>query len=305
MLVPTPGVGTRTKRMNDPSLTWRVRDRVIDLGARPLVMGIVNVTPDSFSDGGEFARPETAVAHALGLIEQGADLLDLGGESTRPGATPVSADDERARVLPVVEQLVASGKLGNVLLSIDTSKAVVAEACLSAGAHVINDVTAFLGDAAMTEVARRFGAGVILMHMKGTPQTMSQLASYEDVVDEVAAFLEARLKACAEQGIAESCLLVDPGIGFAKMHEHSWTLLAHLAAFHRLGRPLCLGVSRKGFLGRLLGRDVKERMVGSLAVVLDAVHHRAAHVLRVHDVAPTVDAVRVLTTLAAYREKRT
>lgn len=291
--------------MKVPSLIWHVRGRTIDLGARPLVMGIVNITPDSFSDGGEFHGTEKAVAHALGLIEQGADLLDLGGESTRPDATPVSADEERARVLPVVEALVASSRLGNVLLSIDTSKATVAEACLKAGAHIINDVTALRGDTGMPWVARRFSAGVILMHMKGTPQSMSQMASYGDVVEEVIAFLEARLKACTEQGIAEANVLVDPGIGFAKLHEHSWTLLAHLDSLRRLGRPLCLGVSRKGFLGRLLGRDVKERMVGSLTVALDAVHRGAAHVLRVHDVAPTVDAIRVLMTLAAYREKKT
>jgi dihydropteroate synthase len=291
--------------MNHPPLSWLVRGRAIDLSVRPLVMGIVNVTPDSFSDGGEYWRPERAVAHALALVEQGADILDVGGESTRPGSTPVPASEELSRVLPVVEALVASGRLGEVLLSVDTSKAAVAEACLRAGAHIVNDVTALLGDAAMPEVARRFGAGVVLMHMKGTPQTMHLMANYDDVVAEVGAFLEARLKACGEQGIAGASVAVDPGIGFAKSHEHSWALLAHLDTFRRLGRPLCLGVSRKGFLGRLLGRDVKERMAGSLAVALDAVHRGAAHILRVHDVAPTADAVRVLTTLAAHRGRTT
>jgi dihydropteroate synthase len=291
--------------MSNPSLTWLVRGRRLDLSVRPLVMGIVNVTPDSFSDGGQFYRPEQGVAHALSLLEQGADILDIGGESTRPGATPVSADEELARILPVVEGVIASGRPGAVLLSIDTSKAAVADACLRAGAHIINDVTALLGDTAMAEVARHFGAGVVLMHMKGTPQTMSDLAVYDDVVEEVYAFLEARLKDCAEQGIAGESVVVDPGIGFAKMHDHSWALLAHLDAFRRLARPLCLGVSRKGFLGRLLGRDVSERMAGSLTVAIDAILRGAAHVVRVHDVAPTVDAVRVLTALKTHREKRT
>jgi dihydropteroate synthase len=291
--------------MDTHSHTWLVRGRTIDLAARPLVMGIVNVTPDSFSDGGKFARPEQAIPHALALLEQGADILDIGGESTRPGSLPVPPDEELARVLPVVEGLVATGRLGDVLLSIDTSKAIVAEACLLAGAHVVNDVTALLGDPAMPEVARRFGAGVILMHMQGTPQTMQLAPHYDDVTAEVYAFLEARLKACAEQGIAGMCVVVDPGIGFGKTREHNWELLANLDAFRRLSRPLCLGVSRKGFLSRLLGRDVSGLLAGSLAVALDAVVHGTAHVIRVHDVAPTVDAVKVLTALAALREKKT
>jgi dihydropteroate synthase len=286
------------------SLPWLVRGREIDAGARPLIMGVVNVTPDSFSDGGWYAQPEQAVAHALDLIQQGADILDIGGESTRPGALPVAAGEQLARVLPVVEALRASGRAGDVLLSIDTSSAEVAARCLEAGAHVINDVTALRGDAAMPEVARQFGAGVILMHMQGTPATMQQAPEYQEVVGDVYTFLEERLQACVNLGIARASLVVDPGVGFGKRDDHNWELLAQLGELRALARPVCLGVSRKGFLGRLLGRDLAGRAAGSLAVALDAVMHRTAQLLRVHDVAATWDALRVLATLAGQREKR-
>src|SRR5262245_25406412 len=182
------------------SLAWQVRGRLLDLSGRALVMGVVNVTPDSFSDGGHHASTDAAVARALMLVEQGADLLDIGGESTRPGSQPVPLDEELRRVVPVVEALIASGRLSDVLLSVDTSKAKVARHCLDAGAHVINDVTALRGDPDMAAVVRDFGAGVILMHMKGTPATMQQEASYDDVVGEVFAFLEARLQAAVDAG---------------------------------------------------------------------------------------------------------
>jgi dihydropteroate synthase len=237
------------------------------------------------------------------MIVEGADVLDIGGESTRPGSQPVPADEEIRRVLPVVRELVNSGKLGERLISIDTSKADVAERCLEAGAHVINDVTALRGDPRMAEVARASGAGVILMHMKGTPQTMQLDPRYDDVVAEVRAFLQERLHVCADMGIADSCAL-DPGVGFGKTHEHNWALSANLDAFASLGRPVCLGVSRKGFIGKLLGRDVGERMIGSLAIALDAACRGTAHLVRVHDVAATADALRVLAKLAEHREKR-
>jgi dihydropteroate synthase len=284
-------------------LTWTVRGRVLDLSKRPLVMGIVNVTPDSFSDGGRFTRTEAAVAHALNLIEQGADLIDVGGESTRPGSTPVSVEEELRRVVPVVEALAASEQLGHTLLSIDTSKSEVAACCLEAGAHIINDVTALRGDPAMASIAGAHEAGVILMHMQGTPATMQLDPQYDEVVADLLHFFQARLQACADVGIA-ACVVLDPGIGFGKTGEHNWALLARLEEFRALGRPLCLGVSRKGFLGRLLGRDVGDRLAGGLAVACDAFQRRSAQIFRVHDVAATRDAFRVLTNLADLREKR-
>jgi dihydropteroate synthase len=290
--------------MQRSSLLWQVRDRAIDLALRPLIMGIVNVTPDSFSDGGQFLLTEAAVTHALALIEQGADLLDIGGESTRPGSLPVPVEEELQRVLPVVEALVASGRLGSVLLSVDTSKAEVAERCLEAGAHVINDVTALRGDPRMGKIVQGHGAGVILMHMQGTPATMQENPHYNDVVADLMQFFQERLQVCADLGIAASCAVLDPGIGFGKTAAHNAELLARLDEFLSLGRPICLGVSRKGFLGRLLARDVTERLAGSLAVVCDALQHHSAQLFRVHDVGPTRDVLRVLTTLADLREKR-
>ena len=226
-------------------------------------MGIVNATPDSFSDGGRWATADAAVAHALRLIEEGADLLDVGGESTRPGSQPVSVEEELRRVLPVVEALARSDRLGQTLLSVDTSKAEVAARCLAAGAHVINDVTALRGDPGMAAVVRGRGAGVILMHMQGTPATMQLAPHYEDVMAEVAAFLQERLQAAVDVGIAAPSVVLDPGIGFGKTTEHNLTLLARLQEFGKLGRPLCLGVSRKGFLGRRLGR-APDRASGGL-----------------------------------------
>ncbi|MBI1917626.1 MAG: dihydropteroate synthase [Planctomycetes bacterium] len=286
------------------SLTWQIRGHTFDLLGRALVMGIINVTPDSFSDGGHHASTDAAVAHALTLLDQGADLLDIGGESTRPGSQPIALEEELRRVVPVVEALVASGRLGHVLLSVDTSKAEVARRCLETGAHIVNDVTALRGDADMAAVVRDFGAGLILMHMKGTPATMQQEAAYEDVVGEVFAFLQERLQATIDAGIAGPCVALDPGIGFGKNDEHNLTLLARLDRFRELGRPVCLGVSRKGFLGRLLGRPVMDRTAGSLAVVCHALARRAAQVLRVHEVAPTHDAVAVFAALAG-REAET
>jgi dihydropteroate synthase len=274
---------------------WHLPDRVLRLDDRPLVLGIVNVTPDSFSDGGRYATTEAAVAHALDLVQQGADLLDIGGESTRPGSAPVPADEELRRVLPVIEAL--AGRT-TVPLSIDTSKAEVASACLAAGAHVINDVTALRGDPRLAEVVRAAGAGVIFMHMQGTPATMQLAPQYADVVAEIDGFFQERLRAAADVGIAGPRVVLDPGIGFGKTEAHNLELLARLEAFQHLGRPVCLGVSRKGFLGRVLGRPVEGRLAGSLAAVCYAVAREAAQVVRVHDVEATRDAV---TLIAAVR----
>jgi dihydropteroate synthase len=280
--------------MSRPPLSWHLRDRVLNPGDRPLVLGIVNVTPDSFSDGGRYAATEAAVAHGLELVRQGADLLDIGGESSRPGAMPVPVEEELRRVVPVVREL---ARRTAVPLSVDTTKAEVARQALEAGAHVVNDITALRGDPALAEVVRAFRAGVILMHMQGTPETMQINPTYGDVVGEVGRFLEARLQACADLGIAAGQVVLDPGIGFGKTAGHNLQLLARLHELGRLGRPVCLGVSRKGFLGHLLGLPPEERLAGSLAVVCHALARQAAHVLRVHDVAATRDAVEVFQAL--------
>jgi dihydropteroate synthase len=276
-------------------MIWRLRDRTLTPGRPVLVLGVVNVTPDSFSDGGRFSAADAAVAHGLELVRQGADLLDVGGESSRPGAAPVPLDEELARVVPVVRGLAAQT---GVPLSVDTTKAEVARQALEAGAHVVNDITALRGDPGMADVVRRFQAGLILMHMQGTPPTMQHDPRYADVTAEVAAFFEARLQAAADLGIARSQVVLDPGIGFGKTTEHNLELLARLGRLGALGRPVCLGVSRKGFLGRLLGRPVHERLAGSLAVACHALARHSAHILRVHDVAATRDAVTVFAALA-------
>ena len=259
-------------------------------------MGIVNVTPDSFSDGGKFCDPSRAVAHALKLVEEGADLLDVGGESTRPGATPVPLDEELRRVVPVVAEL---AKRTAVPLSVDTMKAEVARQCLAAGAHVINDVTGLRGDPDMVRVAAESGAGVVVMHMQGNPQTMQLDPTYADVVRQVGEFFDERVATLTAAGIGRESLCLDPGIGFGKKFDHTMRQLAHLDAYKRFGLPVCLGVSRKGFLGQITGRGRPERMPASLAVACFAVAQGAAQVLRVHDVAPTRDAVTVWAAIKA------
>jgi dihydropteroate synthase len=281
-------------------LELQLPDRVLHFQDRPLVMGIVNVTPDSFSDGGRFAATDAAIAHALELVRQEADLLDIGGESSRPGAEPVPPDEELRRVLPVVEAL---ARQTSVPLSIDTYKAETAQAALKAGAHIVNDIFALRGDPAMADVVRQHRAGVILMHMQGTPQTMQLAPSYTDVVAEVRGFLEARLHAAATAGIEVGRVVIDPGIGFGKTVEHNLELLARLDELHTLARPVCLGVSRKRFLGEVLGRTVDDRLAGSLAVVCQALARGTADILRVHDVKETRDAVVMLAALADFRTR--
>lgn len=274
---------------------WHLSDRVLRWGRRPLIMGIVNVTPDSFSDGGQHASTERAVAHGLELVRQGTDILDIGGESTRPGATPVSIEEELARVVPVVTELASQVA---VPISVDTYKAEVARRCLAAGSRIVNDVTALTGDPAMPEVVAKAGAGVVLMHMQGNPQTMQQAPRYADVLVEIRGYLEARLQQLAAQGIAAERTVLDPGIGFGKTREHNLILLARLNELGNLGRPVCLGVSRKGFLGRLLDRPVERRLASSLAAACWAAAHSAAHILRVHDVEETLDAMKVIAAIA-------
>lgn len=280
-------------------MQWHLADRILTISRRPLILGIVNVTPDSFSDGGRLASPEDAVAHGVELVRQGADILDIGGESTRPGSLPVTQDEELRRVLPVVRGL---ARQVSVPLSVDTSKAEVARQCLDAGAHIINDVTALAGDPAMPDVARDSQAGVILMHMQGTPATMQLDPQYEDVVSDVIRFFQSRLHDLFTRGIAADRIALDPGIGFGKTQQHNLTLLARLAELRNLGRPVCLGVSRKGFIGRLTGQPVDQRLVGSVAALAASVLEGAAHIVRVHDVQATRDAVAIWAAVAEARE---
>jgi len=266
---------------------WRLGRRTLCFPRRPLVMGILNVTPDSFSDGGRFFDPTAAIAQAKQLTAAGADLLDIGGESTRPYSEPISLDEELSRVLPVFEAL---SRDWPIPLSIDTSKAAVAEAALAAGAEIINDVTALSGDPAMLDLAVRSRAGVCMMHMQGTPQTMQDNPRYQDVVGEVADWLRARRDALVAAGVAADRIALDPGIGFGKTHEHNLTLLAECHRFHALGCPLLVGHSRKGFIGKVLGDKTADRDAGTLGVSL-ALANQRVQILRVHDVAATRQAL--------------
>jgi len=272
-------------------MIWHFRDRRVTIGRKPLVMGIVNVTPDSFSDGGQFATVDAAIEHALRLASEGADFLDIGGESSRPGSQRVLLDEELARVIPVIQGV--TGRT-DVPVSVDTTKAEVARQALDAGSSIINDITAGLGDAAMVDVVRDFRAGVILMHMQGTPETMQQNPHYGDVTTEVRDFLSDRVRIFVAAGVQAERIAVDPGIGFGKTPDHNLTLLRELGELNRLGRPVVLGVSRKGLLGQITGRPRGERMAASLAVGCYCSARGTAHVLRVHDVPPTVDAAKMI-----------
>jgi dihydropteroate synthase len=256
------------------------------------LMGVVNVTPDSFSDGGLYLDPEAAIAHGAELARAGAEILDVGGESTRPGAEEVGAEEELRRVGPVVAALAA----GEAAVSIDTSKASVAEAALGAGAEIVNDVTALRGDAEMAALCADRGATVVLMHMAGSPRTMQQNPVYGDVVDEVKAFLAERMDTALAAGIAEERIWLDPGIGFGKTAEHNLELLRRLAELRELGRPLVVGTSRKSFIGKLDGSGASERLGGTIASSVLAAAE-GAEVLRVHDVAELGQAMAVAAAI--------
>ncbi len=264
----------------------------LTFGRRTHIMGVLNVTPDSFSDGGEWMDPERALRRARTMVRQGADLVDVGGESTRPGARPVSAQEEIRRVVPVIERLAAE----NILVSIDTSKAAVARAAFKAGAKILNDVTALRGDRAMAKTAARAGVAVILMHMKGTPRTMQEHPDYGDVVEEILGFFREILKSAWRAGIERDKIILDPGIGFGKLPEHNLEILRRLDEFRSLGRPLAIGTSRKSFIGRALNRRVNDRMSGTAATVAAAIL-RGADVVRVHDVREMTDVARMTDLL--------
>lgn len=276
-----------------PRLHWKCRQRAIVLGDFPLIMGIVNVTPDSFSDGGQFLETERAVAQALALAEQGADILDIGGESTRPGATPVPLEVELQRVIPVLKALRSQT---DRLLSIDTMKAEVARQAIIAGVDIINDVSALTFDPDMLSVCAQSDCGVIAMHMRGNPQTMQQDPHYENVVREVRDYLTRRIDDFERAGGRREQLVLDPGIGFGKTAQHNVELLAHIAELRDLGRPVLIGHSRKRFLSKVLGRPVEERSAGSLGVAI-AVASLGADIIRVHEVRETRDALLAWHTI--------
>ena len=261
---------------------------------RPLIMGIVNVTPDSFSDGGRYDDPDRAIAHGLQLIAEGADILDIGGESTRPQSAPVTPEDEQRRILPVIAALKDAG----ALISVDTRHASTMAAALSAGAGMINDITALSGDPRAMEIVKHSDCRICLMHMQGTPQTMQENPHYNDVVKEVRAYLADRLSQCVAHGIAQDRLMVDVGIGFGKSVDHNADLLRHLGAFQDLGVDMLLGASRKRFIADMCERDIpaQDRLAGSLAAVASALQHRV-QVLRVHDVAATRQFIDVFSRI--------
>ncbi len=271
------------------------RERVIVFD-RPLVMGIVNVTPDSFSDGGQFLQADHAVGHALKLIEEGADLIDIGGESSRPGAEAVPIEDELQRVVPVVEQLRSQTETP---ISVDTYKSEVAHAALEAGADIINDISALRMDPEMVRVLAQSGAPVILMHMLGAPATMQQSPHYANCVEEVSAFFVQRIAFAVQHGIARGRIIVDPGIGFGKRLEDNLDLLGALHRFTQFGLPLLVGASRKSFISKVTGAQTSptERLGGSIAAAVVA-RQRGANILRVHDVAATIEAIKVAEAIA-------
>jgi dihydropteroate synthase len=276
-------------------IDWICRDRYLTVGQRPLIMGILNVTPDSFSDGGRHADTPAAIDHAHRMIEDGADIIDVGGESTRPGAAAVGIAEEIARVVPVITELRTST---DTILSVDTTKADVARAALDAGAHIVNDVSALTHDAAMADVTRDAGAGVVLMHRQGTPRTMQQAPQYGDVSAEVNGYLARRVEALVQSGSPRQTLAVDPGIGFGKTVEHNVALIQSLPDTVAIGCPVIVGLSRKSFLGKLSGREVGDRLAASLAGLVVSVLN-GAHIMRVHDVAASRDAAMIAATLGA------
>jgi dihydropteroate synthase len=300
--------GLRSCRLrdDDPDLSQAIEQRLDAIMAprppfaglsldRPRIMGVVNVTPDSFSDGGRYASRDAAIAHGRALVDAGADIVDVGGESTRPGAAPVSLDEELDRVVPVIEALVREG----ALVSIDTRHAAVMRAAVAAGARIINDVTALAGDPASLETAAASAAAIVLMHMQGEPRTMQHDPSYRDAPLDLYDVFAERLAACRSAGIAPARIAVDPGIGFGKRDPHNLAILADLALYHGLGCALALGVSRKSFIGRLSrGEDADHRLAGSLAAALAGLD-RGVQIIRVHDVAETAQAVAIWRAIAA------
>lgn len=267
---------------------WQLKTQTLDFTQGPAIMGIVNVTPDSFSDGGKFNSTAAATDHAMQLAQDGATILDVGGESTRPYSTPVSPQEELDRVIPVVEAIAART---NIAISIDTSKSTVAAAAIGAGAEIINDVTGLQGDGAMIDVAVSSGAGVCAMHMQGTPQTMQDDPTYIDVTEDILKYLNQRKTWLTGQGVAPEKICLDPGVGFGKTHAHNLQLIKDADRLHETGCPILVGHSRKGFIGKLLGDKEADRDAGTLALTV-LLATKGVQVIRVHEVKRTAQAVR-------------
>ena len=273
---------------------WKIAGRTIDLSERSMIMGVLNVTPDSFSDGGEFFTTAKAVEQGSRMAAEGAQIIDVGGESTRPGAAAVSADEELSRVVPVIEQLRTSV---SAFISIDTSKAAVGRAAVAAGASIVNDVTGGRADPDMFAFAAESGAGFIIMHMQGTPRTMQAAPHYEDVVSEVTNFFRQQYERALQCGIDSMAIAFDPGIGFGKTVEHNLSLLAHLERLRVQERPLVVGVSRKSSLGKMIGSNAMEDRLAPTLAFTSLLRERGANVLRVHDVKENVAALRATEAL--------
>lgn len=269
---------------------WKVRDRVIELGRKTLLMGVLNVTPDSFSDGGLFFSKDSAIRQAERLIEEGADIIDIGGESTRPGAEEVSTEEEIKRVIPVVETL--RKRFDNILISVDTYKSEVADVALSAGADIINDISGLHFDANLGYVVSKYKAGLILMHTRGKPTEMQKNLIYEDFMKEVLSYLRSSIDKAVSAGISMDSLVLDPGIGFGKSYEHNLFILKKLEEFRVFGLPLLIGTSRKSFIGKILDKEAKDRDLGTLATIAIAIQN-GANIVRVHNVAMAKDVVMV------------
>ncbi len=293
---PIDGESVKQDASSHPSMIWDLGRRRLTIHRRPIVMGILNVTPDSFSDGGAHTQTDHAIAVALRMQADGADIIDIGGESTRPYSDPVSADEECRRVIPVIEGL--ANELA-IPISIDTSKAVVATRAVAAGAEIINDVTGLEGDPEMLRCAVETGVGVCVMHMQGTPQTMQDNPSYDDVVGEIEQYLVQRREFCLRAGIRRDRICLDPGIGFGKTHAHNLELLRATRRFASLGSPILIGHSRKGFIAKLIGNKQADRTAGTLGVSL-AVARAGAHVIRVHDVKATVDGLTLFEAAGGF-----
>ena len=285
--------------------SWQIKDREMPIGERTLIMGILNVTPDSFSDGGQFVSLDAALAHAEQMISEGADIIDVGGESTRPGGEPVSVDEEIARVVPVIKAL---AQRGDVPISVDTTKSEVARAALDAGAAIVNDISALRFDFYIADAVARAGAGLVLMHSRGTPATMHRLPPVADIMYEVTHSLRASINMAERRGVKRESIVIDPGIGFGKSQEQNLELLAKLdqliAAF--ADYPMLIGTSRKSFIGRILADEsgtpapVEERLHGTLATITTAILH-GAHIVRVHDVRAVAQVARIVTSINKLR----
>ncbi len=268
-------------------------DRMLDLSARTHVMGILNVTPDSFSDGGEYFEPDRAIARGLELARQGADIIDVGAESTRPGAEPISAEQELERLLPVIRGLASQV---TVPISVDTYKAAVAEAALQTGAHMINDISGLRFDPAMATVVAKYQAPVVVMHIKGQPKNMQQDPHYDDLIGEISEYLSESIAIALAAGIGRDRIIIDPGIGFGKRLMDNYEILRRLREFSRLGCPILVGPSRKSFIGKVLNVPPDQRLEGTIAAVVIAIQN-GAHIVRVHDVLPVIRACRIADLL--------